>query len=45
MTHLTWCEDCGDDMHVNGGKACEYCDSEYCYDCIKEHEEYCNKED
>jgi len=38
---LTWCNDCGEDMHVNGGRECKYCGEEYCYDCIEEHEKYC----
>jgi hypothetical protein len=41
MTLLTWCENCDNDMHVNGGRACKYCEEEYCLDCIKDHEINC----
>ena len=49
-TMLTWCEECGEDMHVNGGRSCKHCDAEFCYNCIKEHESNCfenpaNKDD
>ena len=40
-TMLTWCENCGEDMHINGGRACLYCGNEFCLGCIKEHEEFC----
>lgn len=43
-TLLTWCEECGEDMHVNGGRECKYCGNEYCYKCIKEHEKNCKEE-
>ncbi len=45
MTMLTWCEECGDDMHENGGRMCQYCGGEYCYRCIKEHERTCSEKD
>lgn len=43
MTILTWCENCSEDMHQNGGKSCQYCDEEYCIDCIEDHELYCDE--
>lgn len=44
-TILTWCEDCGSDMHQNGGRSCRHCGAEFCYDCIKNHERYCMKKE
>lgn len=41
MTFLTWCDDCGEDMHEVGGRECQFCGDEFCYDCIEEHEKYC----
>lgn len=40
-TMLTWCEECGEDMHQNGGRACKFCEREFCYICITEHEKHC----
>lgn len=40
MTMLTWCEDCGTDMHVEGGEACE-CGLEFCFRCMKRHRKEC----
>jgi len=37
MTILTWCEECGEDMHVCGGGTCDICGEELCWDCMKEH--------
>lgn len=31
---LTWCHNCDADMHVDGGDACDYCDEEFCYNCL-----------
>ena len=42
-TMLTWCEECGIDMHVHGGKTCPKCGIELCYDCMKQH--ICDEED
>ena len=41
-TMLTWCEECGEDMHVNGGRMCRSCSEEFCLGCIKDHEKFCN---
>lgn len=41
-TLLTWCEECGEDMHVSGGRECEHCGSEFCHECIEEHEKNCD---
>ena len=41
MTHLTWCENCSTDMHIHGGRMCEYCSGEFCFHCIDEHEKLC----
>jgi hypothetical protein len=41
MTFMTWCEECDEDMHEVGGRACVHCGDEFCYDCIDEHEKYC----
>jgi len=43
MTILTWCEDCSEDMDKWGGRSRQYCNEEYCYGCIENHEKYCNK--
>ena len=40
-TQLTWCGECGEDMHVNGGGECPYCGEEFCFNCLKEHRKYC----
>ena len=40
-TMLTWCEECGEDMHMNGGRECQNCSGEFCRGCIKEHEKGC----
>lgn len=35
MTKLTWCEECGKDMHEVGGKDCSCgCKQELCFSCI-----------
>ena len=44
-TMLTWCEECGEDMHIQGGRECQYCGDEFCYGCIVEHESFCKIED
>ena len=44
MTQLTWCEGCGEDMHVSGGRLCDFCGEEYCYGCILQHEMNCDKD-
>ena len=41
MTMLTWCEDCGTDMHQEGGDSCDGCDRELCYRCLKLHIKEC----
>ena len=42
-TILTWCENCGEDMHVNGGGTCNYCGKEFCYGCLEGHEHFCEE--
>lgn len=36
-TQLTWCEECGANMLVNGGRWCDHCDKELCYECYNAH--------
>mgnify|MGYP005839455641 CR=1 FL=1 len=36
-----WCNECGENMYIDGGRECDYCRKEFCYDCINEHEKRC----
>lgn len=37
MTYLTWCPECGRDLHEVGYKTCPECDDEICLWCYRDH--------